>query len=124
MHNEPEISSQLVKDHGLTTNEYKRILDLIGRTPNFTELGIFSVMWSEHCSYKSSKKYLRKLPTKNEKVIQGPGENAGISSLADVENAPEIVEQARVRGGLVGIHHSENEREDIQGIIALTLINI
>ena len=61
MQNEPEITSQLVKDHGLTSDEYHRILDLIGRPPNFTELGIFSVMWSEHCSYKSSRPFLKKL---------------------------------------------------------------
>ena len=71
MHNEPEISSQLVKDHGLTSDEYKRILDLIGRSPNFTELGIFSVMWSEHCSYKSSRPFLKKLPTEGPRVLQG-----------------------------------------------------
>ena len=83
MHNEPEVSLKLVKDHGLTTNEYKRILDLIGRTPNFTELGIFSVMWSEHCSYKSSRPFLRKLPTESPRVIQGPGENAGVIDIGE-----------------------------------------
>ena len=83
MHNEPEISIQLVKDHGLTTNEYRRIVDLLGRTPNFTELGIFSVMWSEHCSYKSSRPFLKKLPTESPRVLQGPGENAGVIDIGD-----------------------------------------
>ena len=83
MHNEPEISSQLVKEHGLTSGEYKRILDLIGRSPNFTELGIFSVMWSEHCSYKSSRPFLKKLPTEGPRVLQGPGENAGVIDIGD-----------------------------------------
>ena len=83
MQNEPEITSQLVKDHGLTSDEYRRILDLIGRPPNFTELGIFSVMWSEHCSYKSSRPFLKKLPTEGSRVLQGPGENAGVIDIGD-----------------------------------------
>ena len=83
MQNEPEITLQLAKDHGLTENEYRRILDLIGRTPNFTELGIFSVMWSEHCSYKSSRPFLKNLPTEGPNVLQGPGENAGVIDIGD-----------------------------------------
>ena len=83
MQNEPEITSQLVKDHGLTSDEYRRILDLIGRPPNFTELGIFSVMWSEHCSYKSSRPFLKRLPTEGPRVLQGPGENAGVIDIGD-----------------------------------------
>ena len=83
MQNEPEITLQLVKDHGLTEKEYRRILDLIGRTPNFTELGIFSVMWSEHCSYKSSRPFLKNLPTEGPNVLQGPGENAGVIDIGD-----------------------------------------
>jgi phosphoribosylformylglycinamidine synthase subunit PurL len=83
MQNEPEITSQLVKDHGLTSDEYRRILDLLGRPPNFTELGIFSVMWSEHCSYKSSRPFLKKLPTEGPRVLQGPGENAGVIDIGD-----------------------------------------
>jgi phosphoribosylformylglycinamidine synthase II len=83
MQNEPKITSQLVKEHGLTSDEYRRILDLIGRTPNFTELGIFSVMWSEHCSYKSSRPFLKKLPTEGPRVLQGPGENAGVIDIGD-----------------------------------------
>ncbi len=80
---EPEISDQLIKDHGLTPDEYQVILDLIGRTPSYTELGIFSAMWNEHCSYKSSKKWLRTLPTTGPQVICGPGENAGIVDIGD-----------------------------------------
>ncbi len=83
MQDEPEITSQLVKDHGLTSDEYRRILDLIERPPNFTELGIFSVMWSEHCSYKSSRPFLKKLPTEGPRVLQGPGENAGVIDIGD-----------------------------------------
>ena len=83
MQKEPEITLQLVKDHGLTEDEYRRILDLIGRKPNFTELGIFSVMWSEHCSYKSSRPFLKNLPTEGPNVLQGPGENAGVIDIGD-----------------------------------------
>ena len=83
MQNEPEVTLQLVKDHGLTGEEYRRILDLIGRTPNFTELGIFSVMWSEHCSYKSARPFLKNLPTEGPNVLQGPGENAGVIDIGD-----------------------------------------
>lgn len=68
----------MVEEHGLTNEEYERIVASLGREPNFTELGIFSVMWSEHCSYKSSRTWLKKLPTTGKQVIQGPGENAGI----------------------------------------------
>ena len=75
------ISPELVEQHGLTPEEYQRILALLGRQPNFTELGIFSVMWSEHCSYKSSRVHLKKLPTEGERVLQGPGENAGVVDL-------------------------------------------
>ena len=80
---EPKITPQLVKEHGLTYEEYQRILDLLGRQPNFTELGIFSVMWSEHCSYKSSRPFLKKLPTEGPNVLQGPGENAGAIDIGD-----------------------------------------
>ena len=77
------ITPQLVADHGLKPDEYQKILTLIGRTPTYTELGIFSAMWNEHCSYKSSKKWLRTLPTSGERVIQGPGENAGVVDIGD-----------------------------------------
>ena len=78
-----EIASNIIENHGIKFEEYKKIIKLIGREPNLLELGIFSAMWNEHCSYKSSKKYLRTLPTKNNKVIQGPGENAGVVDLDD-----------------------------------------
>ncbi len=81
--NEPPITAALVAEHGLKPDEYQRILDLIGREPSFTELGIFSAMWNEHCSYKSSKVHLRNLPTKAPWVIQGPGENAGVIDIGD-----------------------------------------
>ncbi len=77
------ITSELVASHGLKPDEYQRILTLIGREPTFTELGIFSAMWNEHCSYKSSKKWLRTLPTDGPRVIQGPGENAGVVDIDD-----------------------------------------
>jgi len=81
--NEVEITPALIAEHGLKPDEYQRILDLIGRTPTLTELGIFSAMWNEHCSYKSSKKWLRTLPTKGPRVICGPGENAGVVDIGD-----------------------------------------
>ena len=81
--NEPTITPELVAEHGLKPDEYERILQLIGREPTITELGIFSAMWNEHCSYKSSKIHLKTLPTKAPWVIQGPGENAGVISIGD-----------------------------------------
>src|SRR5262250_2461798 len=81
--NEPAVTPALVAEHGLKPDEYDRILKLIGRKPSFTELGIFSAMWNEHCSYKSSKIHLRTLPTKGPWVIQGPGENAGVIDIGD-----------------------------------------
>jgi len=83
LRNEPAITPDLIADHGLKPDEYERILKLIGRAPSFTELGIFSAMWNEHCSYKSSKVHLRGLPTKAPWVIQGPGENAGVIDIGD-----------------------------------------
>ncbi|MGR6430672.1 phosphoribosylformylglycinamidine synthase subunit PurL [Rhizobium sp. PAMB 3174] len=77
------ITPELIAAHGLKPDEYDRILELIGREPTFTELGIFSAMWNEHCSYKSSKKWLRTLPTTGPRVIQGPGENAGVVDIDD-----------------------------------------
>ena len=76
-----EITPEIVARHGLTPDEYGRVLSILGRAPNLTELGIFSVMWSEHCSYKSSKKWLKTLPTKAPWVICGPGENAGVIDI-------------------------------------------
>ncbi|MFD2181191.1 phosphoribosylformylglycinamidine synthase subunit PurL [Rhodoplanes azumiensis] len=80
---EPKITPELIAQHGLKPDEYDRIVALIGRTPTFTELGIFSAMWNEHCSYKSSKIHLKTLPTSAPWVIQGPGENAGVIDIGD-----------------------------------------
>ncbi|MCT4370000.1 phosphoribosylformylglycinamidine synthase subunit PurL [Yangia mangrovi] len=80
---EPSITEELIAAHGIKPDEYERILQIIGREPTFTELGIFSAMWNEHCSYKSSKIHLRKLPTKGPQVICGPGENAGVVDIGD-----------------------------------------
>ena len=82
------MDKKIIADHNLTVEEYNRIVKLIGREPNRTELGIFSTMWSEHCSYKSSKVHLKKLPTTGRRVIQGPGENAGI---LDIGNGQAVV---------------------------------
>jgi phosphoribosylformylglycinamidine synthase len=81
------ITPRLVAEHGLSPDEYRRVLDGLGREPSLTELGIFSVMWSEHCSYKSSRVWLKKLPTTGPQVIQGPGENAGVVDLGDGQAA-------------------------------------
>ncbi|MEM7775493.1 MAG: phosphoribosylformylglycinamidine synthase subunit PurL, partial [Pseudomonadota bacterium] len=78
-----KITSELVAEHGLKPDEYDKLLSILGRTPSLTELGIFSVMWSEHCSYKSSRVWLRELPTEGPRVIYGPGENAGVVDLGD-----------------------------------------
>ncbi|MBL3596516.1 phosphoribosylformylglycinamidine synthase subunit PurL [Rhodovulum sulfidophilum] len=80
---EPQITEDLIAAHGIKPDEYDRILQLLGREPSFTELGIFSAMWNEHCSYKSSKKWLRTLPTEGPQVICGPGENAGVVDIGD-----------------------------------------
>jgi phosphoribosylformylglycinamidine synthase II len=77
------ITEDVLNQHGVTESEYKKITDILKREPNITELGIFSVMWSEHCSYKSSRVHLRRLPTKGPAVLQGPGENAGIIDIGD-----------------------------------------
>src|SRR5437879_13494296 len=78
-----EITPEIVVEHGITADEYKKILASLGRTPTLTELGIFSVMWSEHCSYKSSRVHLKRLPTRSKLVLQGPGANAGIIDIGD-----------------------------------------
>ncbi|MCB2092172.1 MAG: phosphoribosylformylglycinamidine synthase subunit PurL [Alphaproteobacteria bacterium] len=85
--NNPEITDELVKEHGLTADERALMVKILGRTPTLTELGIFSVMWSEHCSYKSSKLHLKTLPTKAPWVIHGPGENAGVIDIGDNQAA-------------------------------------
>ena len=80
---DPTITPALVAEHGLTRDEYDRLVNMLGRTPTFTELGIVSALWSEHCSYKHSRPLLRKLPTSAPYVLQGPGENAGVISIGD-----------------------------------------
>ncbi|PRY95514.1 phosphoribosylformylglycinamidine synthase subunit II [Hasllibacter halocynthiae] len=80
---DPKITPELVEAHGLSPSEWDRVLDICGREPTWTELGIFSAMWNEHCSYKSSKRWLRTLPTKGPQVICGPGENAGVVDIGD-----------------------------------------
>ncbi len=82
-----DITPQIVSEHGLSADEYERILEILGREPNITELGIFSVMWSEHCSYKSSRVWLKNFPTTGPQVICGPGENAGIVDIGDGQAA-------------------------------------
>ena len=82
-----EVTDDIAVEHGLTLDEYKMIVDHMGRVPNMTELGVFSVMWSEHCSYKSSRKWLKKLPVDGPQVIQGPGENAGVIDIGDGDTA-------------------------------------
>ncbi len=84
-----QVTPEVVAAHSITPDEYERIVSILGRAPNYTELGIFSVMWSEHCSYKSSRLHLKKLPTRSERVVCGPGENAGIIEIGkDAEGHP------------------------------------
>src|SRR5260370_3133482 len=80
---EIRVTPEIAAEHGVTREEYARIQEILGREPNITELGIFSVMWSEHCSYKSSKVHLKRLPTRGKLVVQGPGENAGVVDIGD-----------------------------------------
>src|SRR5256712_4292606 len=80
---EIKVTPEIAAEHGLTPEEYARVQKILGRDPNITELGIFSVMWSEHCSYKSSKAHLKRLPTRGPQVVQGPGENAGVVDIGD-----------------------------------------
>ena len=80
---EIKVTPEIAAEHGLTVEEYARVIQILGREPNITELGIFSVMWSEHCSYKSSKVHLKRLPTRGKVVVQGPGENAGVVDIGD-----------------------------------------
>src|SRR5450759_2425275 len=80
---ERDVNQELAREFGLSAEEYARVLSIMGRTPSHTELGVFSVMWSEHCSYKSSRVWLKQLPTKQPWVIHGPGENAGVVDIGD-----------------------------------------
>src|SRR6202790_3958789 len=81
--NDPVVDLAQARAHGLTNDEYAAVQKSLGRAPSYTELGVYSVMWSEHCSYKSSRVHLRRLPTKGPRVIQGPGENAGVVDIGD-----------------------------------------
>ena len=95
----PAVTPEMIREHGLTPDEYEKIKQLLGgREPTRTELGIFSVMWSEHCSYKSSRVHLKRLPTRSKLVVQGPGENAGIITLG-------MAGRARSRSSLIIIRH-------------------
>src|ERR1700745_976257 len=107
---EIKVTPEIAAEHGVTREEYARIQKILRRDPNITELGIFSVMWSEHCSYKSSKEHLKRLPTRGKLVVQGPGENAGVVDIGDglvaafkieSHNHPSSVEpfQGATRGG-------------------------
>ena len=78
-----KITNKIIDRHGLKLDEFENIKKLLKRDPNLLELGVFSAMWNEHCSYKSSRKHLKKLPTKGKQVIQGPGENAGVIDIGD-----------------------------------------
>ncbi len=82
-YDEVTITKKVIEKEGLTMQEYERVKKRLGREPNYTELGLFSAMWSEHCSYKNSKPVLKLFPTKAKQVIQGPGENAGIVDIGD-----------------------------------------
>jgi phosphoribosylformylglycinamidine synthase len=79
----PAVNAEVIASHGITPDEYQKIVKMLGREPNYTELGVFSVMWSEHCSYKSSRQYLKNLPTEGPYVLQGPGENAGVVDIGN-----------------------------------------
>src|SRR5258708_33066048 len=80
---EIRVTPEIAAEHGVTREEYARIQQILGRDPNITELGLFSVMGSEHCSYKSSKEHLKRLPTRGKLVVQAPGENAGVVDICD-----------------------------------------
>ena len=88
------ITAELLAQHSITADEYAHIESALGRVPSLTELGIYSVMWSEHCSYKSSRVHLKRLPTKSELVVQGPGENAGIIDVGEPDLSYEHQEEA------------------------------
>ena len=117
---EPKVTPDLAVSHGLTREEYDRVVRLIGRDPTYSELGLFSALWSEHCSYKSSRVHLRRLPTKGPHVLQGPGENAGIVDvggglgprLQDREPQPPVVHRAVPGRGDRGRRHPPRHLHD------------
>ena len=111
------ITPELIAQHQLTPDEYRKIVGILGREPNYTELGIFSVMWSEHCSYKSSRLHLKKLPTRGKLVVQGPGENAGIIDIGggyviafkiESHNHPSFIEPFQGAATGVGRHSARH----------------
>src|SRR5438045_8090860 len=102
------IDPQVLEGHGLKPDEYDRIVAFMGREPNLTELGIFSVMWSEHCSYKSSRVHLKTLPTGGPQVLQGPGENAGAVDIGDGLAAVFKIESHN--------HRSEEHTSELQSL--------
>src|SRR2546430_2032443 len=125
------ISPEIVRQHGLTEDEYRRIVGHLGRDPNLVELGIFSAMWSEHCSYKSSRRFLKHLPTKGPRVLQGPGENAGVVDVGgglavafkmESHNHPSYIGARTGRDGIHGAttasaefaEESESKRPTVQ----------
>src|SRR5688572_29477684 len=107
---ESAITPEIVAEHGLSDDEYQRVLHALGREPNLTELGIFSVMWSEHCSYKSSRLHLKKLPTQAPWVIQGPGENAGVIDIGPGANGGRLAAIFKMES-----HHHASYIEPYQG---------
>src|SRR5271154_7643908 len=107
---EIKVTPEIAAEHGLTAEEYARVKQILGHEPNITELGVFSVMWSEHCSYKSSKVHLKRLPTRGKLVVQGPGENAGVVDIGDdlvavfkIESHNHPVSFRPFRGGARGV---------------------
>ena len=119
-----EVNEKIAVDHGLKADEYKKICDLLKRVPNLTELGIFSAMWNEHCSYKSSRLHLKKLPTKGKRVIQGPGENAGVIDIGDDDaiifkieshNHPSYIEP--YQGAATGVGGILNRQKNVLGMM-------
>ena len=120
-----EVNKKIAEEHGLTSEEYDKICSLLKKTPNLTELGIFSAMWNEHCSYKSSRFHLKKLNTNGKKVIQGPGENAGVVDIEDNNLIPfkycnkegSINESSNPNGSLNNIAGILNNKKNILGMM-------
>jgi len=118
---EPKITPEIVAEHGLDDAEYSRLLAAMGREPNMVELGIFSVMWSEHCSYKSSRVHLGRLPTEGPQVICGPGENAGVIDIGDGPNGTKLAAIFKMES-----HNHPSYIEPYQGLMrcVLAVLNI
>ena len=112
-----DTEKSLVESHGLKLDEFEKIVEGLGREPNLTELGIFSAMWNEHCSYKSSKYWLKKLPTSGERVIQVPGENAGVIDIddGDVSGIVELIKKYNIQGIIIS-NTTDSNRENLSDI--------